>query len=267
MSGVVVSMPAVPAAIPVDSATAIEATDISIRGEIEIGNYQRGTRIQLRPRFSEALIGAGTGNATLFWEPTYLRIYPHQWNAAGKTFSYRLWQPGEVARTPAIAAITADAQLSFFYEVDVAQVPIYLPFEASLALYSTRTRAEMYDLFWDDRGAADDETFGGDRDEASKVTMRDALQELTQTRLVKGGQTRLLNVPAGCNEYSIIGQNPTGIALGYETIPKANSNVPQIFTAPGLRRYPCGGATVINLDATTVDVAKASGIVFWVRLR
>lgn len=251
-SGIVLGMRAVPTVVPIPDNSQSE-------GEQSIGRAFRRQRWQLRQRANSCIIAAGTGSATLAWEGPYLRIYPHTWNAEGKTFSGRVWDPGATASVNSVVGgtMTADTRTSFYYECDACnQPPIYFPFDASVSLFGTRTRGAMYDVLVNDPGP---------EDEDPKVDMRDALQELTLTRLCLNGQSRLVEVPPGCNEYSLIGAAPTAITLGFETTPKAGSQVVQLFSGAGLRRYAIGGACNINIDAT--GAASPVGVVFWVKLR
>lgn len=232
--------------------------------EQPIGNFKRGERLQLRHRWSETLINGTTnpGNAR-FFEGPYLRIRP----------AANLGAPPPARRNESIVfpwsnapvALPASAFNSpegFHWDVDAFGGPIVFPFDASVAMQSDMGgQVILYDVHRSDSAIPD-----VDGAEGFAAYPR---QEYTHTRVLNpGGGTRIVDVPPGANEFSLLGDLNAarfGLRLSYETASKAGSeiDVTPLPTSQAFGRIATAGARRVQLiDA---GIATPVAIVFWVK--
>lgn len=215
-----------------------------------IGSRCAGTRVLLRCRHAEFYVQAPYVDpaVTYNFEGPYLRIYPDFGPQTGQqvlagfggaqTFSRAIG--GTV--TSSLLNPSSDTP---YYEVDANNCSIYLPWNCTLELYSDYAGIWLYDLY--DVGI-----------DPLINTVTNA--NLTQTRVVKGGNERTVAVPMGAHSVQLAGDSGVSMTPGQGDAPKViGLNSTQINNASiGTGFWPyapgvLGNARTFDILATTED--------------
>jgi hypothetical protein len=233
-----------------------------------IGNFPAGSAVVLTCRYAENYINGTTAPALVQWEGPYLRIRPSFGGAADQgapdsRYRSRQWKPGEVAGVSggSISPVVNGESLykqGHYFEIDaIGSIPIYLPFDAELELYSDLSGAWLFDV---DTFNPPPEVFG-------------QIREYAQTRRVAITLSRSLRVPLGCVDWTFgAGYSPAGtvdfsneeagktVGFGSSTI----NDFGTTYAGGALNyRYPINGNR--SLQVTSQPAAPTS-IVFIVRI-
>jgi hypothetical protein len=224
--------------------------------------YEAGSRVVVICRFAEALINGTTAPALRQWEGPYLRIRPSFGNVYGTPQAQRSNQKiGRGNRSKAGESFVFDSGTQtpagpddIFYDVDAfGQGAIYLPFPASLSLYSECSGNYIFDT-WE---------IPPEYNQPPQYR-----QELVQTRGIRAGETRTITVPFGAVWMRVTGPAAnTVVNLWAEDTGKVvgnGSSVVAPLTATGdrlaSRQVPVTGVRAINMTPA-VDTQIAFGIV------
>lgn len=230
-----------------------------------IGNYCKGQRLLLRCRFADVYTeGAAFAPDTKYnFEGPYLRIRPTQ-NTLNPPSQVRAVsaEAGNATYSNTVGANTTlpDPNGELFYEVDAHNCSLYLPFAASLSLYTDFAGQWVFDVWqledWEERP------------DPFVNTLTNA--NLKQTRNVMGGNgVRKLVVPVGAHAVQFAGDNTTSSTIDLSDTSKTvgvNSDFLQ-NCAPGQVTWPyapgaLGNARVIRATpgAADHDMAVIFGI-------
>lgn len=239
-----------------------------------------GNLIHTRVRLADCFINGTTAPALTQWEGPYIRIYPHitpieaqpkmrapskasKW-AKGDRFSVVAAAVGAGFVEPVNDTSLAECNYEddFFYEVDlIGSKPIYLPFDATLKLYTQFAGAWLVDAFV---------TLAPEAAIPALIT-----QEYVQTRKVRENVTRRIRVPTGAIAWQYSGGYAPAGSLDFDNGESAKvaangSNTVNDFmyiatggglTAPSVQ--PIGGSRVVQL---TGNATGPFSVTFHIRL-